>query len=752
MRYQFVFPLLFIAFGLSAQKWEAALKPSRQGPNTVSKVQEHPSVLPPYTTVPGLLHFPDIKVGQGLKLNSRTSASDVLGQGKNVQVFDVEQKPSSSLGRWYALENENNPSYWEHVYMDRLLIQFKPSTPLNHPQVVAFLGRLGLNQILDSSMFPALQQFAEYSFPSPNKGDLLAAIKECKTMDLIEFAEPSPKIVSNTCYPNDPAWNLMGQCWGHYEIHAESLYCYLSQPTNQRLGVIDDAIDYNHPDLVDVVCYGYDYANQDNNPSPDNSLGKHGTHVTGLSSAKINNNIGISGVNNDTVVFAKVTDGFTLYQGGLAFLNSATINAINAFALSPKMKTFNMSFGSYAPNAAQEAALNTAWNNGKLPIAAAGNDFTSSPSYPAAYTNVVAVSAIGKTASGNLTDAWYSNFGNWISVSAPGGDLNTNWGLLSTLPSNTYGYEQGTSMAAPLVTGVAAAIFDANPFLSAAQARSILQSEVIDLGTPGYDVLFGTGMVCAPCAFLEACNQMLPSLSASATTLCQGSSVQLSTQSSFNAIYQWYWNGSPIPNANQATYFASNPGNYYVYVQSLGGCYNYTNTISLSVTPNPTANYQYSVVGNTVSFVNGASNASTYFWNFGDGNSSTQANPIHNYAQSGNYTVTLTVNNNCGSNSISKTVQINTTGLNSMPSTPTFSLHPNPAHVSFNLHCELNTPSQISIQIVNPLGQVVWQKVISTIAGEFDLSIPTKDLASGPYSVLLKTEGSTQVQRLIVQH
>jgi hypothetical protein len=87
-----------------------------------------------------------------------------------------------------------------------------------------------------------------------------------------------------------------------------------------------------------------------------------------------------------------------------------------------------------------------------------------------------------------------------------------------------------------------------------------------------------------------------------------------------------------------------------------------------------------------------------------------------------------------------------------MPSTPTFSLHPNPAHVSFNLHCELNTPSQISIQIVNPLGQVVWQKVISTIAGEFDLSIPTKDLASGPYSVLLKTEGSTQVQRLIVQH
>jgi hypothetical protein len=63
MRYQFVFPLLFIAFGLSAQKWEPALKPSRLGSNTVSKVQDYPSVLPPYTTVPGLLHFPDIKVG-----------------------------------------------------------------------------------------------------------------------------------------------------------------------------------------------------------------------------------------------------------------------------------------------------------------------------------------------------------------------------------------------------------------------------------------------------------------------------------------------------------------------------------------------------------------------------------------------------------------------------------------------------------------------------------------------------------------
>jgi len=87
-----------------------------------------------------------------------------------------------------------------------------------------------------------------------------------------------------------------------------------------------------------------------------------------------------------------------------------------------------------------------------------------------------------------------------------------------------------------------------------------------------------------------------------------------------------------------------------------------------------------------------------------------------------------------------------------MLSTPTFSLQPNPAHVSFNLHCELNTPSQISIQIVNPLGQEVWQKVISTIAGEFDLSIPTKDLPSGTYSVLLRTDDGAQVQRLIVQH
>jgi hypothetical protein len=747
MRPYLIFSIFgLFAMGLNAQNHDIQLKFKKAASSQSTNLEVVPSFFPAYRTTPGLLHYPEINVSHGLKLQSRSKEEKANPILKNIQTVDFEEKPNSNLGRWYAIENENNEDYWKHVYLDRLLIQFKPSTPLNHPRILAFLDKLGLNQILDSSMFPAVQQFAEFSFPSSNKEDLLAAIKECKTMDLIEFAEPSAIIISNTCYPNDPAWNLMVQCWGHYEIYADSLYCYLSQPTNQRLGVIDDAIDWYHPDLDDVVWYGYDYANQDPDPTPDYLSDDHGTHVTGLSSAKINNGIGLAGVVNDTVRFAKVAD----FASNLS--TSGIINAINAFAQDSKMKTFNMSFGSYAPNAAEEAAINTAWNNGKLPIAAAGNDFTSNPSYPAAYTNVVAVSAIGKTSSGNLTDAWYSNYGNWISVSAPGGDLNTNWGLLSTLPSNTYGYKQGTSMAAPLVTGVAAAIFDANPFLSASQARSILQSEVIDLGTPGYDVFFGTGMVCAPCAFLEACSQMMPSLSASATTLCQGNSVQLSTQSSFNAIYQWYWNGSPIPNANQATYYASNPGNYYVYVQSLGGCYNYTNTLSLSVTPNPTANYQYSVVGNTVSFVNGASNASTYFWNFGDGNSSTQANPIHSYAQSGTYTVTLTANNNCGSNSISKTVQINTTGLNSMLSTPTFSLQPNPAHVSFNLHCELNTPSQISIQIVNPLGQEVWQKVISTIAGEFDLSIPTKDLPSGTYSVLLRTDDGAQVQRLIVQH
>lgn len=739
--------LYFFCSAVHAQRAvEENIKPGFSQKTGNSNLDFLPSEFPPLQAGPRLIQFPnlnmDSKQQHPIRSGNPQNSNEQYGQGKQLENAGNLHVPN----RWYALENEQNETYWNNVLLDKILIQFAPSTNFHDQEIVSFLASLGIVDVLDSSMFPQMQQFAVYAFPPANKLSMLSAIKACKAQSLIEFAEPLPIISKSTCYPNDPAWNLMQQCWGHFQIYADSLYCYLNQPTRQRVGVIDDAIDWFHSDLYDVVWYGYDYANQDNDPTPDNSVDDHGTHVTGLSSAKINNNYGISGVVNDTVRFAKVADYFS------SFSTSAIINAINAFASDSKLKTFNMSFGSYVPNAAEESAINTAWNNGKLPIAAAGNDISSNPFYPAAFTNVVSVSAIGKSANGNLIDASYSNYGNWISVSAPGGELNTNWGLLSTLPSNTFGYFQGTSMAAPLVTGVAAAIFDSNPFLTAAQARSILQSQVIDLGTPGYDVLFGTGMVCAPCAFIEACNQMMPTLSASASTLCAGSGVQLSTWNSFNATYQWFLNGQPIAGANQATYYATNPGSYYVYVQSLGGCYNYTNSLSLTLIPSPVANFQYNVSGSTVSFAHNASNASSYFWNFGDGNSSTQPNPVHTYAQGGNYTVTLTVSNSCGSNSSTKTVQVNTSGLPSGNINPSFALHPNPADAQTSIQCHIVLPTDVKITIINHLGQSIWSDFKSMVAGEFDYAVPTAQLPAGLYQVQVNTQQTTRYFKLLVQH
>ena len=96
-----------------------------------------------------------------------------------------------------------------------------------------------------------------------------------------------------------------------------------------------------------------------------------------------------------------------------------------------------------------EAALNYAWDKGAVIIAAAGNNFSSTPVYPAAYPNVIAVAATDKD---DRLPRW-SNRGDWVSLAAPGVDI------YSTLPGDDYGYKSGTSQAAALVSGEAALLF-----------------------------------------------------------------------------------------------------------------------------------------------------------------------------------------------------------------------------------------------------------------------------------------------------
>jgi serine protease len=179
-----------------------------------------------------------------------------------------------------------------------------------------------------------------------------------------------------------------------------------------------------------------------------------------------------------------------------------------------------MSLGSTSASQAEQDLMNTLAGLDILVIAAAGNSNSSTPDYPAAYDNVISVSAT------NISNqkAWYSNFGSTVDVAAPGGDLTSDLngdgfqdGVLSTVGNDSsgttefiYGFAEGTSMAAPHVAGVAALMKSANANLTVGQFTAFLQNGDItdDLGSAGRDNTYGYGLINARKAVLAATGAM----------------------------------------------------------------------------------------------------------------------------------------------------------------------------------------------------------------------------------------------------
>lgn len=241
-----------------------------------------------------------------------------------------------------------------------------------------------------------------------------------------------------------------------------------------KVGVIDSGVS-THPDLI--VLGGQSFVDYTNSYTDDNG---HGTHVSGIISAE-NNEIGVAGVAPDSDIFAlKALD-----QDGSGYL-SDIIEAID-WSITNQMDVINMSLGTKTASSALESAVNTAYQNGILVVAAAGNESTS-VSYPAKYSSVIAVSATDE----NNKLAYFSNFGPEVEVSAPG----TN--IISTSSQGDYENMSGTSMATPFVAGQLALLKELNPTDTAIQLREELHKNILDLGAAGKDELFGYGLMQAP--------------------------------------------------------------------------------------------------------------------------------------------------------------------------------------------------------------------------------------------------------------
>ncbi|MDQ0876901.1 thermitase [Paenibacillus sp. V4I3] len=284
----------------------------------------------------------------------------------------------------------------------------------------------------------------------------------------------TPSDISANFMPND---NLFSKYQWNLPLIETVQGWQLTRGTKDVIvAVVDTGVDLKHPDLRNQLLPGYNVISDNDNPQDD--VG-HGTHVTGVISALVNNNLGVAGM----TWYNKVLPVKVLDQTGAGSTYSVAQGII--WAADHGAKVMNLSLGNYADSSFLHDAIRYAYNKDVALIAASGNDNTERPGYPAAYPEVLAVAA----SDSQNNKAPFSNYGDYIAVTAPGVSI------ASTYPNNQYAALSGTSMASPHVTALAALVRSTNPSLKNTEVYEIIRQTAQDLGTKGRDKYFGFGLI-----------------------------------------------------------------------------------------------------------------------------------------------------------------------------------------------------------------------------------------------------------------
>ena len=286
-------------------------------------------------------------------------------------------------------------------------------------------------------------------------------ILEYKRNPDVEYVEPN-YIYTIQWTPNDTHFSK--KQWGPKKIKVPSAWDVTRGKSSTWIAIIDTGVQYDHPDLSGKVVKGYDFVDDDWDPYDENG---HGTHCAGIAAAVTNNSRGIAGMAPNATIYAvRVLD-----DSGAGTLDDVVNGIIHA--VDKGADVINLSLASSFGATSLKEAIDYAWKKGVVVVAAAGNNGTFFPSYPAYYSNAIAVAATDS----DDTKPYWSNYGSWVDVAAPGVDI------LSTITDSDYAELSGTSMAAPHVAGLAALLH--------AQGRSA--SEIRKAIENTADPISGTG-------------------------------------------------------------------------------------------------------------------------------------------------------------------------------------------------------------------------------------------------------------------
>lgn len=300
-----------------------------------------------------------------------------------------------------------------------------------------------------------------------------------------------------------------------------------------RIAVVDSEFDTEHDDLKTKFTTGFNaesgtpayrtsnvrataqqIAHANANP---NDQRLHGTHVAGLAGAATDNGIGVAGAGFDTVVMpVKVSLNFQVGDTIDAKFVADAVEGIR-WAADNGASVINMSFGTPRFHQSLLDAVNHAASKGVMLVGAAGNtqadpNQRGTIQYPAAFPNVLAVAATDHN--NQITN--FSTNGDFVDVAAPGANILSTWDVrapgitINGQPVAGYRFLNGTSMASPIVAGLAGLIRNARPDLTPAEVEAIITSTATDLGAIGKDPVYGHGLINADRAVRAALAYVRP--------------------------------------------------------------------------------------------------------------------------------------------------------------------------------------------------------------------------------------------------
>jgi subtilisin family serine protease len=435
-----------------------------------------------------------------------SESTELVGQKSRVEDAtvvdedDEDESPGRRELRFVSTKDipPTDPSGRPNCVPGQLIVRFRSGISTNDQrELIESLGAKIVSVI-------GPQREGAYLVALPDGIEVRDAAERFTRLEEVDYVEP--EILHYTdAVPNDSLYASYAgqpgelQRWYYngigndHNLNAEAAWDITTGNSNIVIAVIDTGVSLNHPDLQANIWInqreiagngidddrngyaddvrGWDFYNNDNDPSPDLGTGNgdgnvfHGTFVAGCAAAVGDNGAGVAGASwRSRIMPLKV---FTSSGGAPS---SAIANALR-YAADNGANIVNMSFGSSYTSFTISDAVNYAWSKGLLLVASAGNGNSNQPQYPARYPNVISVGGSGGgsrygNGSGNITSrASFTQYGtNAVDVVAPAVDIVSTalysvsdeangWGKAG---SPTYFFGNGTSFAAPLVAGEAA--------------------------------------------------------------------------------------------------------------------------------------------------------------------------------------------------------------------------------------------------------------------------------------------------------